>query len=116
MSRRGIAYHSVALLTKHGYSIEAVKAWRTRESEAGRPSGLDDFYRAHGLCVECRGNGNKLLGCRWWDARGKERKRLLRTGVTVATLVERYLKDAERWEYWLEPCEACGGTGKSKAP
>ena len=32
-----------------GQSIMDIKQWRTDESNEGRPSGLDDFCRAHGL-------------------------------------------------------------------
>jgi len=28
----------------------------TGEHDAGRPSSLDDFYKAHGLCLHCRGS------------------------------------------------------------
>ena len=115
MNRRGKAYHSLESLKKHGYSVQAVKDWRTREFEAGNPSELEDFYRAHDLCIECRGNGNRLLGCRWRDAKGNEQKRLLGKGVTVASLYELYLKDAKEWGYLLKPCDACGGTGKRKS-
>lgn len=48
-------------LDDHGYSLPAVKQWRQQEANAGRPSGLEDFVRAHGLCVECRGRGIKLV-------------------------------------------------------
>jgi hypothetical protein len=42
-----------------GASIAEIKSWRTSEAEAGRPSGLDDYCRAHGinLCPACRGEG-----------------------------------------------------------
>ena len=40
-----------------GYSIQSVKEWRVREQDAGRPSSLEDFYRAHGLCFACRATG-----------------------------------------------------------
>ena len=38
-------------------SLEEVKAWRTREAAAGRPSSYEEFCRTHGLCVVCRGEG-----------------------------------------------------------
>lgn len=40
-------------------SIQQIKDWRTNEAEAGRPSGLDDYCRAHGinLCAACMGEG-----------------------------------------------------------
>ena len=36
---------------------QEIKLWRTKELEAGRPSGLDDFYRAHHLCWACKSTG-----------------------------------------------------------
>jgi hypothetical protein len=41
----------------HGYSLAVIKEWRRQEALAGRPSGLEDFVRAHGLCTGCRGQG-----------------------------------------------------------
>ena len=35
----------------------AIKDWRTTEFEAGRPSSLTDYFRAHGLCPHCHGIG-----------------------------------------------------------
>ena len=57
----------------HGYTLEAVKVWRARENEAGRPSGLDDFFRVHHLCVDYGGNGKFAIGVRWRDKDGIER-------------------------------------------
>jgi hypothetical protein len=37
-------------LGKQGFSLNAIKDWRTKEYDAGRPSGLQDFYRAHRIC------------------------------------------------------------------
>ena len=42
---------------RKGMSLEEIKAWRTREAEAGRPSSYADFCRAHGFCVTCLGEG-----------------------------------------------------------
>ncbi|MGC2639669.1 MAG: hypothetical protein WA294_20970 [Acidobacteriaceae bacterium] len=41
------------------HSMDEVKAWRTGEHDAGRPSGFEDFCRAHGvrLCTACMGEG-----------------------------------------------------------
>jgi hypothetical protein len=102
-------------LFSHGYTLEAVKEWRAREHEAGRPSELDDFLRAHHLCTECRGNGKFAIGVRWRDKDGAERAEK----GPVATLVQQYnldnpaksLKDALEWDYLYQSCEACGGTG-----
>lgn len=64
MSRRGFGRFPIMGLKDHGYSIQVVKEWRQREYDAGRPSGFDDFFRAHGLCPECRSTGDKIIG---WD-------------------------------------------------
>jgi hypothetical protein len=72
-----------------GNGARAIKDWRTMEFEAGRPSGLSDYGRTHGLCPGCRGigialnengNGHKAIG---WDGN-----------------VQLY-----------DECESCGGTG-----
>lgn len=39
------------------FSVQEVKDWREQEQNAGRPSGLEDFYRLHGLCWPCRSRG-----------------------------------------------------------
>jgi hypothetical protein len=68
-----------------------VKAWRTREFDAGRPSGLKDYFGAleFGVCSHCQGvglamnedgMGYKAIG---WD------------------------KDIQLFE----KCDFCGGTG-----
>ncbi len=36
---------------------DEIKAWRTAEFEAGRPSSFADYCRAHGLCAECNAEG-----------------------------------------------------------
>ena len=33
----------------HGYTLRQIWEWRCREQRAGRPSGLYDFYNAHGI-------------------------------------------------------------------
>jgi len=97
----------------HGFSIQAVKEWRAQEFDAGRPSGLEDFYRAHGLCLDCRANGSRLLGCQWIDDKGKKHRRMLRPGLGVADIAARYIKAGQKWNYWLERCSSCGGSGKA---
>lgn len=37
--------------------IREGKEWRTREAEAGRPSGFEDFCRTKGLCSACAATG-----------------------------------------------------------
>ena len=102
-------------LFTHGFTLEAVKEWRAREHEAGRPSGLDDFLRDHNLCVECRGNGKFAIGVRWRDNDGIERAE----EGPVAVLVQqhelenpaKWLSDTRKGDYLYESCETCGGTG-----
>jgi hypothetical protein len=110
-------FNSPEALTKRGYSLQAVKEWRTREYEAGRPSGLDDFFRAHGLCVECGGSGRLVVGVQWHDANGIER---MERGP-VAALVQRHnlqkphetaQRDKLDWDYLYETCTVCKGTGE----
>jgi SAM-dependent methyltransferase len=69
-------------LAKHGYSINGIKEWRTREDDAGRRSILHDFYRAHDLCWGCRCTGVRITGF-----------------------------DEDRLEYRYSLCWECGGTG-----
>ena len=102
-------------LFRHGHSLQSVKEWRTREYEAGRPSGYDDFLRAHHLCTECRGNGKFPIGVRWRDNNGTERSEQ----GPVAVLVQKHkledpanwLSDTLKWDYLYKTCEACEGTG-----
>jgi hypothetical protein len=39
------------------FSVQEIMDWREQEQIAGRPSGLEDFYRFHGLCWPCRSRG-----------------------------------------------------------
>ena len=108
-------------LRNHGYTLEGVKEWRAREHEAGRPSGLDDFLRAHGLCVECGGHGRLVVGARWHDIKGVEQTE---KGPVTALIQRHNLKkphepaqsDALEWDYLYETCGVCGGTGKVPKP
>ncbi len=38
-------------------NLNAIRAWRAAEAAAGRPSGLLDYWRAHGTCPTCLGRG-----------------------------------------------------------
>lgn len=51
-------------LEEHGFTIAFIKDWREKAAESGRPSGLKDFFRAHGVCPDCRGVGLRVTG---WD-------------------------------------------------
>ncbi len=66
-------------------SFAHIKAWRDQEYQAGRPCGLLDFYRSHGLCIVCQASGSKALPIHW-----------------------------EGEEPIFEPCEACQGAGRIK--
>ena len=103
------------VLSRHGYTLQGIKEWREREHQAGRPSGLDDFLRAHHLCVDCRGNGKSVIGVRWRDRDGIERAE----AGPIAALIQqhdlecpaKWLSDTHKWDYLYESCETCGGSG-----
>jgi len=105
-------------LQKHSYSIQAVKDWREREFNVGRPSGLEDFSKAHGLCSACRANGNFIVGVHWADESGVEKTASLGTDeepASISELVQIHNLNAFRWDYVYETCTACHGTGKVPA-
>ena len=64
------------------FRIQEVKDWRQQEETAGRPSGLDDFYRLQGFCWPCRSRGYNPAA------------------VDMDGIFPLY-----------EECKACGGTG-----
>jgi hypothetical protein len=100
---------------KHGYSIQAVKDWRERECNAGRPSGLEDFSKAYGLCNACRANGNFIIGVHWADESGVEKTASLGSDqqpVSISQLVQTHNLNAFRWDYLYETCSTCRGIGK----
>lgn len=41
------------------HTIETIKAWRTAEQAAGRNPGLEDYGRAHDVCLACLGKGHQ---------------------------------------------------------
>jgi len=102
-------------LKKHGFTIQQVKEWREREYNAGRASGLDDFFRAHRICVECGGHGQLVSGVRWRDEHGIERSEK----GPIAQLLQlhglddpkNWLTDLLKWDYLYETCAACEGLG-----
>ena len=50
MERRGLPFlEAISKKVKKPMSLEEVKAWRTREGEAGRPSSYEDYCRAYGV-------------------------------------------------------------------
>jgi len=58
-SNRGKRWNDIThtSLGEKGFTILGIKEWRERESSAGRPAGLDDFFRQHGLCLDCQATG-----------------------------------------------------------
>jgi hypothetical protein len=58
MQKNGLPWHeAVAKRGPMPMSVAEIKAWRTREAAAGRPSSFAEFCRTHGLCVSCLGEG-----------------------------------------------------------
>jgi hypothetical protein len=55
-------FEQTTSLPKQGFSINAIKAWRAKECDAGRPSSLEDFYKAHSICRDCRYVGVQITG------------------------------------------------------
>jgi hypothetical protein len=108
-------WFSPDVLSRHGYTLQGIKEWRAREHEAGRPSGLDDFCRAHHLCIDCRGNGKSAIGVRWRDKDGIERTEEGPIGVIVMQHElenpAKWLSETQKWDYLYQSCETCGGTG-----
>ena len=106
--------HASTGLMKNGYGIEEVKQWRTEQDQAGKPSTLEDFFRTHGLCFNCHAGGKNISGIQWQDSNGAEHSiELLAPGVpeTIASIHQRELKNAVRWDYVYKTCEVCGGSG-----
>lgn len=66
--------------------LPKVRKWRERELAAGRPSGLGDYFRVHGLCFACSSTGTRLEPVGW-------------NGETPL----------------FEVCPVCGGTGKDSS-
>ena len=85
--------NSPEALHRFGFTLQAVRDWRERENDA-RPSELDDFYRSHGICVECGGHGTLVIGVRWRDDQGVEQSE----EGPVASLVQSHgLDDPLNW-------------------
>lgn len=41
-------------------SLDDIRAWRKTQHEAGLPSDLNDYYKAHDICRRCGGGGTVL--------------------------------------------------------
>lgn len=84
MDQRGKKYDDLPKTDlREFYTLEKVKEWREKEDAEGRPSSLEAFYLAHGLCWACHATGIALAPVDWEGD------------------VALYAK-----------CEICGGTGK----
>ena len=84
-------------LEDHGLDLQCIKRWRESEYDAGRPSSLDDFFRSHGLCPACRGQGVRMIG--WSEPSSDEIQIAEELNVDKLPL--------------YETCSACAGTGKA---
>jgi hypothetical protein len=85
-------------LGNHGFSVLAIKEWRAAEFDAGRPSGLDDFYAAHGLCFDCDSEGVQMIG--WSEpANAMESKRAAQLKLEKLPV--------------YKTCSTCSGSGKA---
>ncbi len=94
VEKRGLPWHeAVSKVAPKPLSFEEVKAWRTREAAAGRPSSYEEFCRVHGLCVTCLGEG------------------LVHNDDGVGFKVVGMNGDTRLFER----CPVCGGTGKQPA-
>lgn len=90
-----LAYHP---LESHGHSIQAIKEWRSVSHDDGRKRSLRDFYVAHGLCSECRGEGVLMAGKRELSPEEK---------------AERPWLDPEDEYPIYQSCSSCQGAGKA---
>jgi hypothetical protein len=45
--------------------LPEIRRWREQEYAAGRPSGLEDFFRTYGLCFTCKTTGTRLSPVDW---------------------------------------------------
>jgi hypothetical protein len=65
------------------FSGQQIQLWRKEEYDAGRPSALDDFYRAHKFRWACRSTG-----------------------------INPHAIDRDGETLLFEECESCNGTGR----
>jgi hypothetical protein len=91
------ANHGSLPWVEHGFTLTAIKEWRTAQHAVGLPSSLADFYAAHGLCFDCEGHGVQMTG--WSVPRPQE--------VEVAKGL-----NVERLPVY-SVCDTCHGTGRS---
>ena len=67
MIRRALRWEDLpqTKLTSAATSFAQIKIWRDAQIQAGRPSGLLDYYRAHGLCIACQASGKRSVPVDW---------------------------------------------------
>jgi hypothetical protein len=81
---------------RQGPDLLAVRAWREQQTEL-EPRTLEDYYKVHGLCFDCLGQGAKMIG--WSDPATSEDLEAVR----ALNLEQLPLYDV---------CPTCQGTGK----
>jgi hypothetical protein len=64
-ARQAPGEHGLLPANEQPYSLLEVKRWRALQFDAGRPSGLADYFAAHGICAKCHGQGVHMVG--WSD-------------------------------------------------
>src|SRR5689334_16276112 len=84
-------------LEDHGFSIQGIQEWRKSQDAA---VGLNDFYAAHGLCLNCGGRGGQVIG--WSAPSTSEVEVASALGVSELPL--------------YDTCPTCGGSGQRPAP
>jgi hypothetical protein len=86
---------------QQGCGLQRIKEWRIVEKAAGRPNTLEDFYSAHGLCLDCLASGAQMIG--WSNPTNEiEVKAATELGLTQLPL--------------YEVCRTCEGTGRAERP
>ena len=89
----------VMRLEDHGVDLVKIKEWRKAEMDAGRPSGLDDFYDAHGLCLDCGSSGAQMIG---WSKPS--------SATDIRAAEEFGLEELTLYDV----CPTCQGTGRAE--
>ena len=83
---------------EHGVSIQKMREWCQTEKTSGRPSEMEDFYAAHGLCYDCGASGARMIG---WSKPTNE--------IEVKAAEEHGIEQLP----FYETCPTCKGTGKA---
>ena len=80
-----------------GRYVQNTREWREESHNAGRPSGLHDFYAANGICSVCGSHGAIMVGT-------TEPRDSAETGIADELGVDQLPI--------YEVCPSCRGTGK----